>query len=144
MAPAHCHSIGVRFGAGDTEFIPWSDGNGCCGSSDLFLDANQFDGNFVGAIKHALKGTPSRLEFSYFATKWLPSETVGFYMDYRARIPPSERDGKADWLQLLRRRWNGGRSPYSPAFFDGVVRSNDTDELGLSIYDASALAAEPA
>lgn len=141
-ARKHCHALGLRFGAGDTEFIPWSDGNGCCGSSELFLDANQFDTNFVGAIKSAVAQAPKTVEFKFFAECWVPQHTVGHYMDYRSRVPIEYRDGKSDWMQMLRRRWNGGRGPYSPGFFDGVEATNQKDEGGMTIYDASRLAAE--
>jgi DNA repair photolyase len=141
-ARAHCRELGIKFGAGDTEFIPWSDGNGCCGSSSLFLEANQFDSNFVGAIKQAVAIEPENVAFSYFQDRWLPALSVGNYMDYRSRIAPGQREGTADWLPMLRQRWNGGRSPYSPGFFDGVMPSGRKDEQGMMIYDATGLARE--
>jgi DNA repair photolyase len=56
-ARQQCHRLGVRFGAGDTEFIPWSDGDGCCGSSTECLpNSTQFRANFVGALsKHSVR-----------------------------------------------------------------------------------------
>jgi hypothetical protein len=42
----------------------------------------------------------------------------------------------------MSRRWNGGRSPYSPAFFDGVVPTSEVDASGFRIYDSSKLARE--
>jgi hypothetical protein len=40
------------------------------------------------------------------------------------------------------RRWNGGKSPYSPAFFDGVLATDDVDENGFRVYESSQLARE--
>ncbi len=82
-ALAHCRKLGIRFGAGDTEFIPWSDGNGCCGSSDLFLvNCNQFTTNFVGAIKHALSTPTKKVNFEYFHHRWSPALSVGNYFEF--------------------------------------------------------------
>jgi DNA repair photolyase len=139
-ARAHCHDLGIRFGAGDTEFIPWSDGNGCCGSSDLVLNANQFDTNFVGAIRQAVNSPDRAVRFETLAQRWLPDFSVGNYLDYRRRVPIEERDVQSDWLPMLKRRWNGGKSPYSPSFFYGVDDTGKTDSLGFRIYDASSLA----
>jgi hypothetical protein len=142
-AHRHCRQLGVHFGAGDTEFIPWSDGDGCCGSSSDFLTGSaQFMANFVGAIKSAL-GTKSKLvRFSYLKRQWSPENSVGNYFDWRARVVPEDRNGRTDWLALMARRWNVGKSPYSPAFFDGIMTTDREDAEGFTIYDASRLAAE--
>nr|WP_324292443.1 radical SAM protein [uncultured Roseibium sp.] len=138
-----CHSLGVGFGAGDTEFIPWSDGEGCCGAMDLTQkSANHFKANFVGVIRQALKSCDNKVQFSSLLELWSPKESVGNYMDWRVRIPESERNGRSDWLAHMAKRWNGGRSPYSPAFFDGVSATQDYDDAGFKVYDASQLAKE--
>lgn len=137
------HGVGVKFGAGDTDFIPWSDGNGCCGASELTQDgANHFTANFVGAIRASLARADKRISFDLLADLWSPEQSVGNYMDWRRRIPPDKRDGRSDWLALMGRRWNGGKSPYSPAFFDGVVATDEVDENGFRVYDSSQLARE--
>lgn len=137
------HELGVKFGAGDTEFIPWSDGNGCCGASELTQKgANHFTANFVGAIRASLGRADKRISFDMLADLWSPEHSIGNYMDWRRRIPPDQRDGRSDWLALMGRRWNGGKSPYSPAFFDGVVATNEVDESGFRVYDSSELARE--
>lgn len=139
------HGVGVKFGAGDTDFIPWSDGNGCCGASELTQDgANHFTANFVGAIRASLARADKRISFDLLADLWSPEQSVGNYMDWRRRIPPDKRDGRSDWLALMGRRWNGGKSPYSPAFFDGVVATDEVDENGFRVYDSSQLARERA
>lgn len=137
------HALGVKFGAGDTEFIPWSDGNGCCGASELTQDgANHFTANFVGAIRASLARADRRVSFGILADLWSPDRSIGNYMDWRRRIPVDQRNGRSDWLALMARRWNGGKSPYSPAFFDGVVATPDVDEDGFRVYDSSQLAQE--
>jgi DNA repair photolyase len=142
-ALSHCRHLKIKFGAGDTEFIPWSDGNGCCGSSSLFLaDSNQFTSNFVGAIKYALTTRSKRVEFAFIERQWAPVQSVGNYFDSRARIAEVDRGKLTDWLALMARRWNPGPSPYSPAFFDGVVATSERDPSGLTIYDAAPLAQE--
>ena len=137
------HALGVKFGAGDTEFIPWSDGNGCCGASELTQDgANHFTGNFVGTIRASLARADKRVSFDMLEKLWSPAQSVGNYMDWRRRIPPDQRDGRTDWLALMSRRWNGGRSPYSPAFFDGVRPTGEIDNSGFRIYESTELARE--
>lgn len=137
------HSLGVKFGAGDTEFIPWSDGNGCCGASELTQgEANHFTANFVGVIRASLTRPDKRVTFDMLTNLWSPEQSIGNYMDWRRRIPVDQRDGRSDWLALMGRRWNGGKSPYSPAFFDGVVATADVDENGFRVYDSSQLARE--
>lgn len=138
-----CHSLSVKFGAGDTEFIPWSDGNGCCGASELTQGgANHFTANFVGAIRAALAKSDRLVRFDTLLELWSPELSIGNYMDWRRRIPPDQRGGYTDWLAIVSRRWNGGKSPYSPAFFDGVVPTAHCDNAGFRIYDASNLAEE--
>jgi DNA repair photolyase len=138
-----CRSLDVKFGAGDTEFIPWSDGNGCCGASELTQDgANHFTANFVGAIRASLAKPDRKVRFETLLKLWSPEQSIGNYMDWRRRIPLEERGGFTDWLAIVGRRWNGGKSPYSPAFFDGVVKTTEFDDDGFRIYDASALARE--
>lgn len=137
------HALGVKFGAGDTEFIPWSDGNGCCGASELTQDgANHFTANFVGAIRASLARADKRISFDLLADLWSPEQSIGNYMDWRRRIPADQREGRSDWLALMGRRWNGGKSPYSPAFFDGVAATDDVDENGFRVYNSSQLARE--
>jgi DNA repair photolyase len=143
VALAHCRDLGIRFGAGDTEFIPWSDGDGCCGSSSFSLvGSHQFAANFVGAIKYALTTPSKRVEFAFLERQWSPHRSIGNYMDGRARISAVDRGDRTDWLALMARRWNPGPSPYSPAFFDGVVATDEKDAAGLTVYDATPLAEE--
>lgn len=137
------HSLGVKFGAGDTEFIPWSDGNGCCGASELTQPgASHFAGNFVGAIRASLARSDKKVRFDSLLDVWSPEHSIGNYMDWRRRLSAEQRDGRSDWLAFMARRWNGGKSPYSPSFFDGVLPTEETDAAGFRIYDSSQLARE--
>lgn len=138
-----CRRLGVKFGAGDTEFIPWSDGDGCCGSSNLFFEgASQFNGNFVGAIKRGLKSPDKKVKFDMLKEFWTPQKSIGNYLDWRARIGSAQRTETTDWMSLLARRWNGGRSPYSPGFFFGVEPTGAKDGRGYEIYDVTRLQKE--
>src|SRR5262249_15841985 len=93
-----CRSLDVKFGAGDTEFIPWSDGNGWWGASELTQDgANHFTANFVGAIRASLATPDKKVRFETLLELWSPEQSIGNYMDWRRRIPPDERGGFTDW-----------------------------------------------
>ena len=99
-------------------------------------------GNFVGAIRASLAREDKRVTFDMLEALWSPAQSVGNYMDWRRRIPADQREGRTDWLALMSRRWNGGKSPYSPAFFDGVRPTDEIDETGFKIYESSELARE--
>jgi hypothetical protein len=139
-AKALCREVGVHFGAGDTDFIPWSDGNGCCACSGFFLSsAHQFRANFVGAIKHSLVTDTYQVLFDTIKEYWSPRRAVSTYLSSRSRTQdPSGRF--SDWISLMARRWNGTSGPYSPAFFTGVNWEGEYDRSGFKIYDASELA----
>jgi DNA repair photolyase len=135
-----CHAKGVRFGAGDTEFIPWSDGDGCCGSSSVFLkSAKQFESNLVGVIKAAVGKVSHSVSFDDVQKRWSPTLPVSTYLSTRSRV--FDNDGtRSDWVSLMAARWNGQSGPYSPDYFDGVTWSGKVDRKGFRIYDASNLA----
>jgi len=131
-AEATCRKAGVRFGAGDTEFIHKSDGAGCCGSPDLFLqDTKPFVSNLTGAIKH--RECDDRLFFSDFKKLWQPTRCVSAALSSRSR-------GKGvygefpDWFALMSHRWNGKKSIYTPDFFYGVEWHGETDNDGYKVY----------
>ncbi len=133
-----CHELGIRFGAGDTEFIPWSDGAGCCGSSDLLPRGGQhFTANLSGVIKQARKVHRKTLRFSDLEREWAPQNSVGSYLASRTRWSVSPENNLSDWLGLLAARWNGGSSPYSPDLFDGVGFSGRYDGRGYKIFRLS-------
>jgi DNA repair photolyase len=135
-----CHGSGVRFGAGDTEFIPWSDGDGCCGSSSYQLTSStQFRANYVGAIKLALKSPSREVRFSLLEQAWSPSKSIGTYLDSRSRNRTND-NASSDWLALIGARWNGDFGPYSPTFFNGVEWTGKLDAMGFRIYDVTSLA----
>jgi hypothetical protein len=137
-----CHESGVAFGAGDTEFIPWSDGDGCCGSSSRNLrNSTQFQANYVGAIKSALSDPRQEVRFRSIEEVWSPARPVSTYLDSGSRNLASNHR-TSDWMRLVGARWNGGLGPYSPTFFDGVRWTGKVDAMGFRIYDATSLAAD--
>lgn len=127
-----CSNRGVRFGAGDTEYIHLSDGNGCCNSSSYFLkDANQFRANFVGILSN--RAPNETIKFSDLIDEWCPTKAVHTYLttDSRGR----DKTGRFNsWLSLMAHRWNGGNSPYCPEFFHGVTWTGEFDEMGFKTY----------
>ncbi len=135
-----CRSAGVSFGAGDTDFIPLSDGDGCCGSTgDLLPGSSQFRANFSGIVKLGSQAPDQKVRFNQLEKIWAPQRPISTYLDTRSRGP--KNDGRAsDWLNLLARRWNGECGPYSPDFFYGVKWQGKYDRNGMRIYDASELA----
>jgi DNA repair photolyase len=127
-----CRSLGIRFGAGDTEFIHLSDGTGCCnGSAYFFKSATQFRANFVGVLSN--KGKGREIRFGELANAWHPTMSVHSYLttDSRGR----DKTGRFNsWMSLLAHRWNGGKGPYSPEFFYGVTWEGEYDDMGFKVY----------
>jgi len=128
-----CHNAGIRFGAGDTEFIHLSDGLGCCNGSGYFLkNCTQFRSNFVGVLSGRKKG--EKIYFADLLRHWQPKLNVHAYLttDSRGR---SSKAGMTSWISLVAHRWNGGKSPYSPAFFYGIGWKGGYDKKGFKIYE---------
>jgi len=132
QARLRCRDLKIRFGAGDTEFIHLSDGNGCCNGSSYFLKtATQFRSNFVGALLN--RRLRAEVRFADVCHEWHPTRSVHSYLttDSRGR----DRTGRFNsWLSLMAHRWNGGRSPYSPEFFYGVSWTGEYDDKGFKVY----------
>jgi DNA repair photolyase len=127
-----CVELGIRFGAGDTEFIHLSDGSGCCNSSEFFLkDSNQFRTNFVGVLSK--KQNASTVRFDDLKNEWIPQNNVHRYLTTNSRSRDTIRNYPS-LLSLMSYRWNGGKGPYSPAFFYGVSWSGEYDNEGYKIY----------
>jgi len=135
-----CHGANVSFGAGDTDLIPLSDGDGCCGStSDLLPGSSQFKANLSGIVKLGSQAQDRKVRFDQLEKIWAPERPVSTYLDTRSR-GPKNKGRNSDWLSLLERRWNGECGPYSPDFFYGVKWQGKYDRNGMRIYDASELA----
>lgn len=126
------HAAGIAIGAGDTELIHLSDGGGCCNGSSLFLrNSNPFLANLSGVVSRERQRTEIR--FGSVLGDWAPERPVTTYLmtDSRTR----DMSGRfSNWHSLLAHRWNGGKGPYSPAFFEGVTWTGQTDSDGLKIY----------
>jgi DNA repair photolyase len=128
-----CKQARVKFGAGDTEFIHLSDGTGCCNGSEYFLQGStQFRSNFVGILSNRRKG--DKIYFSDLEQHWQPQRNVHRYLTTDSRGRSSNKK-LSSWMSLLARRWNGGKSPYSPSFFFGIRWSGKLDNRGYKIYE---------
>jgi hypothetical protein len=122
----------VTIGAGDTELIHLSDGAGCCNGSSLFLrNSNVFDANFTGILKGLKAG--ATFSFADLLARWSPARPVSTYLMTESRIR-STALGLTEWQSLMARRWEKGRSVYSPLFFAGVEDTGTRDSAGRAIY----------
>ncbi|MFN7137762.1 MAG: hypothetical protein ACK4UN_00320 [Limisphaerales bacterium] len=127
-----CKGLNVKFGAGDTEFIHLSDGNGCCNGSSHFLSGStQFRSNFVGILSARSKG--DRIHFADLAREWQPKLNLHRYLTTNSRGRSSDKQ-LTSWMALVAHRWNGESGPYSPSFFYGVEWTGDYDDNGFKIY----------
>jgi DNA repair photolyase len=130
-----CHDCGVKFGAGDTEFIHLSDGIGCCNGSGYFLrKCTQFRSNFVGILSGRREG--EKIRFSDLRRYWAPKRNVHAYLTTDSRGRDSRKEFSS-WMSLLARRWNGGKSPYSPSFFFGIKWTGKYDKCGFKVYQVT-------
>lgn len=133
-ARERCRLLGVGFGAGDTEFIHFSDGAGCCNGSEAFLrSAHQFKANFVGLLKPSISSRNVR--FSDIDSTWSPSFNVHPYLTTNSR-GRFVGEGVSSWKGLVRHRWFKGTGPYWPGFFWGVKETGESDSDDLPIYRA--------
>ena len=110
-AQALARRLGLTIGAGDTELIHLSDGDGCCnGASMMLRKANIFTGNFTGLLKGA--GNGQKIIFADFMGHWTPSTPINPYLmtDSRTR---REDAGLSDWQNLMAHRWNGERALFA-------------------------------
>ena len=127
-----CDELGIKFGAGDTEFIHLSDGDGCCNGSSYFLNkTQQFRANFVGVLSNRSIG--DLIYFNDVAKEWSPLSNVHRYLTTNSRSRDMS-EAYSSWLSLLAYRWNGGKGPYSPRFFHGVDWTGRKDKEGFKIY----------
>jgi DNA repair photolyase len=125
-------SCNVTIGAGDTELIHLSDGDGCCNGASLMLrGANIFNANFTGILKHAREG--ERISFDRVMNAWSPQSPISTYLMTDSRT--AVRDGElTDWQGLMAARWERRRSVYSPGFFAGVEPTDEVDGRGRTVY----------
>jgi len=134
-ARAACRSEQVDFGAGDTEFIHYSDGGACCASAWKHLRNSQpFAANYVGVLQQQIGLGKRSASFGDLLRQWSPMGAVSTYLTTNSRTKSNDAT-LTDWQRLVAHRWNGGRSPYSPSMFFGVTKSAKTDCSGFAIYD---------
>jgi hypothetical protein len=86
----------------------------------------------IGVLSDRKKG--DKIYFSDLERHWQPKRNVHAYLttDSRGR---SSNKRMTSWTSLLAHRWNGGKSPYSPAFFFGIVWNGDYDDRGYKVYE---------
>jgi hypothetical protein len=131
-ARAEAHSRQLTVGAGDTELIHLSDGDGCCNGASLLLKSpTVFRSNFTGILKGAKDG--ELISFDSVMRSWTPQKPVSTYLmtDSRTAIRDNEM---TDWQGLMAARWERRRSVYSPTFFAGVEATDQLDPNGRTIY----------
>jgi len=127
-------TAGISFGFGDNELIPYSDGMSCCSGTDLYLrNYRLFDANCSHLISSKRSSEP--LSFSGFADAWIPRYPLTPHLNSNVAI--KNPTGESDWLQYLRRDWNGDAGLYGPKFFYGVNDTGTCDAEGNKIYARS-------
>ncbi|MHA2705495.1 radical SAM family protein [Vibrio owensii] len=122
---------GLTFGFADNDLLLHSDGISCCNASDLYLkDAGFFNGNITSLANS--KSENDNIYFSDYLECWIPKHKVSTYLNSKARliVPTSE----PDWLGYLKEMWAGKLGIYKPDFFDGIVKTDQFDSNGLSVY----------
>lgn len=138
-ARAMCRKKNIDFGAGDTEFIHYSDGGACCAGAWRHLRGSQpFSANYVGVLQRRRALGQSRVTFADILREWSPRMPISTYLTTNSR-GQSHHEGFTDWQRLLANRWNGGRSPYSPLMFFGVRSATTTDRTGFDVYESRPL-----
>jgi DNA repair photolyase len=122
--------LGLSVGFGDNEFLAYSDGRSCCNGADLYLsDMNLFEANPASLIRRKKKG--ESIQFSEFASEWIPTSSVNTYLNSRVRAKPKR--GRPEWYAYLEEHWKIG-SIYSPDFFHGVRFFGSHDDAGMPIF----------
>lgn len=122
----------ILFGFADNDLLLHSDGNACCHGANLFLkNATFFNANIVSVAKR--KNYQQKIYFSEYLNQWLPNNKISTYLNSSSRLP-FNCTGEEEWLSLLRKAWLGLNGVYSPDFFDGITKTNKTDDYGLPIY----------
>tara|TARA_R110001632_G_scaffold35828_4_gene90406 strand:- start:77429 stop:78700 length:1272 start_codon:yes stop_codon:yes gene_type:complete len=122
----------ITFGFADNDLLLHSDGNACCSASNLYLkNANYFTANIVHVAKN--KAVGEKIYFNDFLSGWVPKHAISTYLNSKSRIITSEKD-KPEWLSYLKEMWSGNLGVFTPSFFDGIEKTNEYDEHGLSVF----------
>lgn len=130
----HAHSLGMFFGAADTDLLYLSDGDCCCNGSDLLLPGlNHYRFTINEAIRRGIaSGT---ISYSSIHTEWRPQGSIKRYVNSKSRNGATVEDH-------MRSAWNRiSHGPNLTTFF-GVKDSGDLDSEGLKIYKMDEKAVE--
>lgn len=127
------HSLGLSFGAADTDLLPISDSLCCCSGADSLLQTQSqtFEFNYLGAIRRA--SNDGRVTFESLQNCWVPEGSIARWMNSRSRLPKFHDRG-AGIRDYIRMNWNGRSNGCSPEMFHGVEHTGDFDADGLKIY----------
>lgn len=129
------HSIGLSFGAADSDLLPLSDGDWCCSGADSLLPGGKgFEFNYLGAVRRAQNG--SDLTFDLLRDCWVPSGSIAMMINSHSRLP-GVNGGGAGVADYIRTNWNGRSNGCSPEMFYGVSSTGRCDDLGLRTYRLS-------
>jgi len=124
------NSLGVTFGAADTDLLHFSDGNVCCSGADLFGLGDGFGYNFLKAVKLGFEA--NRISVGSLRHYWRPKGSIEQFVNSRSRLD----DGHIE--DFIRHRWNGANNGSSPLMFYGVGDSGKIDRRGFKIYAIDA------
>ncbi|MGB0835571.1 MAG: hypothetical protein ACPGR2_13750 [Psychrobium sp.] len=123
---------GLTFGFADNDLLLHSDGNACCGASNLYLDdANYFTANIVSLAKS--KSVGEKIYFDDYLSNWIPNKAISTYLNSKARLSIIDT-AKPEWLSYLQEMWSGKLGVYNPAYFDGIENTNESDDYGLPVF----------
>ncbi|AMO67380.1 radical SAM protein [gamma proteobacterium BDW918] len=127
------NSHGITFGFADNDLLLFSEGNSCCSASDLYLkEANMFSANIVTMAKRMQIG--ELISLDDLRSEWIPKHPISSQLNSTSRINKSLIGSDAEWYVYLEELWEGRRGLYSPAFFEGITKSDATDNQGLALY----------
>jgi DNA repair photolyase len=132
---ARAHSMGMSFGAADTDLLPLSDSSCCCSGIDRLLpESRSFEHNYLGAIRRA--DADGLVQLSVLEHVWAPEGSIAEMVNSRSRLPVKNGKG-AGVRDYIRANWNGRSNGCSPQMFYGVEASLNTDQEGHMIYEIS-------
>lgn len=127
------HDNELTIGFADNDLLIHSDGNTCCAASNIYLPtAGFFSANIVHIAKK--KGIGDFIYFSELMREWIPEFPISTYLNSKARIKYIQTADGLEWLQYLRKGWEGSWGVYSPEYFDGIEKTKLKDEHGLAIF----------
>jgi DNA repair photolyase len=131
QARAETHSLGMTFGAADTDLLPLSDGLACCSAADLHLPehGSTFDHNYVAAVRSHRDGL---VTYGSIRERWRPSHSMARFVNSRSRIASPAAGAGIE--HYVRRNWDGRPNGPSPEMFHGVRPTGERSPDGAVVY----------